>query len=99
MTRTEHLLFILAEECAEVAQRAAKAARFGLDEIQPGQTLTNAARIKVEMVDLIAVWGLLCRQGSTLPIAPMDQQSVEQKQAKVEDFLAYSDECGTLQRG
>ena len=29
MTREEHLLTIVAEECAEVAQRATKALRFG----------------------------------------------------------------------
>ncbi len=35
MNRRDHLLDILAEECAEVAIRVSKALRFGLDEV-PG---------------------------------------------------------------
>jgi hypothetical protein len=35
MNPTEHLLSCLAEECAEVAQRASKSLRFGLSEVQP----------------------------------------------------------------
>jgi hypothetical protein len=31
-----------AEEAVEVAQRATKVLRFGIDEVQPGQSLTNA---------------------------------------------------------
>lgn len=46
MKRHEHLLSILAEECCEVGQRVSKALRFGLDEVQPGQDLSNAERIK-----------------------------------------------------
>lgn len=59
MNRTEHLLWVLAEECAEVAQRASKAARFGLDEVQPGQALTNEERLWQEMCDLCAVGEML----------------------------------------
>jgi NTP pyrophosphatase (non-canonical NTP hydrolase) len=55
MTRTEHLLSITAEECAEVAQRVTKAMRFGLTEIQPGQPFTNADRIMAEFNDLQAM--------------------------------------------
>ncbi|MCW2275106.1 hypothetical protein GJ654_10260 [Rhodoblastus acidophilus] len=48
------LLEILAEECAEVVQRVTKALRFGLDESQPGQPFTNAARIGHEVGDVLA---------------------------------------------
>jgi hypothetical protein len=41
MTREQHLLTILAEECGEVVQRASKAIRFGLDESQPGQLMID----------------------------------------------------------
>lgn len=98
MTRTDHLLWILAEECAEVAQRASKAARFGLDEIQPGQTKTNSGRIKEEFIDLFAVWGMLCREGVVVPIGPNDDSPIRMKQARVEKFLDYSYEQGTLNR-
>jgi hypothetical protein len=97
MTRTEHLLTILAEECAEVAQRVSKALRFGIDEVEPGQKLTNAERIKIEFVDLFAVWGLLCRANVVLPLAPLDEPAVQAKQQKVEKFLDYSIDCGSLE--
>jgi hypothetical protein len=95
MTRAEHLLWILAEECAEVAQRASKAARFGLEEVQPGQALTNAQRTKAEMVDLVAVWGKLCQEGLVEPIR-IDDPGIEAKQEKIEKYLEYSRDCGTL---
>jgi hypothetical protein len=61
MTKTENLLTILAEECAETAQRVSKAIRFTLDEIQPNQEedLTNAERIVYEFNDIVAVMEVL----------------------------------------
>lgn len=59
MKRIEHLLFIIAEECAEVAQRASKAARFGLDEVQPGQDHDNMLRLWLEFNDLYAAMQML----------------------------------------
>lgn len=103
MTRTEHLLFILAEECAEVAQRASKAARFGLAEVQPGQAKTNARRIADEMNDLIAVYQMLAGPvvSPTMPLFAYGtpkayMADILEKQAKVEKFLKYSEECGTV---
>ena len=55
MVRREHLLTCLAEECTEVGQRVTKALRFGLAEVQAGQTLTNRQRIAEEYRDLVAV--------------------------------------------
>jgi NTP pyrophosphatase (non-canonical NTP hydrolase) len=49
------LLTVLMEECAEVTQRASKALRFGLAEVQPGQPDSNAERIADELGDLIGV--------------------------------------------
>jgi hypothetical protein len=47
------LLTILIEECSEVQQRATKMLRFGRDEIQPGQMLTNSERLSLEIGDLM----------------------------------------------
>ncbi len=93
MTRTEHLLTILAEECSEVAQRVSKALRFGLDEIQPGQPHTNAERINAEMIDLMATLEMLNDEGA-LPklcsgLFPYLQQTAAKKK-KVEKYLAFS---------
>jgi len=49
------LLTILVEECAEIQQRATKALRFGLAEIQPGQHFTNKFRLGSEIGDLMEV--------------------------------------------
>jgi hypothetical protein len=46
------LLVILMEEAAEITQRASKALRFGLDEVQPGQEFSNAQRLAHEIGDL-----------------------------------------------
>ena len=93
MNRTEHLLMILAEECAEVAQRVSKALRFGLDEVQPGQQLTNEQRIWGEMNDLAGVGEMLIAARGA---GGFCRDAVEAKKAKVERYLSYSAECGTL---
>jgi NTP pyrophosphatase (non-canonical NTP hydrolase) len=88
VTREEHLLTILAEECAEVAQRASKAARFGLEEVQPGQPLNNKRRIEAELADLMgvgAMLGLIVRR-----------DEICAKRDKVEKFLELSRQMGTL---
>ena len=104
MTRTEHLLFILAEEAAEVAQRASKAARFGLAEVQPGQELTNAQRLMQEVNDFVAVCTMIAGPvvsptSSLFKDDPLKWTSaIGEKQAKIEKFLLYSAECGTLEK-
>ena len=59
MNRTEHLITIFGEEGSEVAQRASKILRFGVDEVQPGQVKTNAERLVDEYADIIAVAEML----------------------------------------
>lgn len=98
MTRLEHLLTCLAEECAEVAQRSTKALRFGIDEVQPGQFLTNAERIREEVVDLFAVLGML-EEETGWSLLPNDIDGGRDKRKKVEAFLRYSAEVGTLSAG
>lgn len=94
MNRTDHLLDILAEECNEVALRVSKALRFGLDEVQPGQTLINRQRIMVEVNDLYAALKVLGDVGAIDPNP--DPSAVQAKITKVEAFLVYSAKCGRL---
>jgi hypothetical protein len=97
MNRREHLLTILGEEGVEVSQRCSKALRFGLDEVQPGQELTNAQRIRGEYIDLLAVMRMLVEEGAIEPLTdPSFMQAMEDKRQKVEKFLEYSRQCGTL---
>jgi len=108
MTRVEHLLFMLAEECGEVAQRASKAARFGLTEIWPETGMTNAEAITAEMNDLSAVWMLLTKPAinpeATLKLFGDDDsmkraKAIFTKIGKVEWYLTYANQCGTLTGG
>ena len=96
MTRMELLLVQLMEECAEVSQRASKAIRFGLDEVQPGQDRTNRQRISDEMIDLYATTRLLEVEGLLLHLEKEDHDRYIKKQAQIQKFLDYSKELGIL---
>lgn len=93
MNRNEHLLIHVGEECAEVAQRCSKALRFGLNEVQRDQPDNNQKRILQELNDLIAVVEMLF----DCPIEDVINRSeVVAKKEKVEKYLRYSGEVGTL---
>lgn len=93
MNRTEHLLSCLAEECAEVAQRATKAQRFGMDEIQPGQDLSNRERLSQELSDLVAVVDML---GFAIHVI-YNEDALDAKKRKVENCMRYAEGQGALQ--
>lgn len=89
MNTQDYLLICLTEECAEIAQRATKALRFGLDEIQPGQTLNNKERLIQEIADL---FGVIEKLELEIP-----KDKVLAKQIKIEKFMKYSKQIGRLQ--
>lgn len=94
MNKREYLLTKLVEECLEVAQRATKAMCFGIDEVQPGQDLSNRERLNLEWNDLLATVELLhARTGIALY---GDSDLIRAKKRKIEKFMAYSVECGCL---
>lgn len=97
MNRTEHLLSCLAEECTEVGQRVSKALRFGLEEIQPGQALTNAERISEEFKDLSAVAYILMSEGILPPVTMAEALTHgEAKRQKIQRFMQLARETGAL---
>jgi hypothetical protein len=99
MTREEHLLTIIAEECVEIAKCATKALRFGLDDCEPGQPESNARRICLECADLQAVLEMLAASNCMFQLTgrSIDMDVVmAAKKAKVEKFLSYSAERGRL---
>lgn len=100
MNRVEHLLSKVGEECAEIAQRAAKAAQFGLSEVQPGPDNkgghNNAERINHEFNDLLGVLELLQKELHGWQVGMTDRARIDAKKAKVEKYLLYAAECGTL---
>lgn len=103
MTREYHLLFIVAEEAVEVAQRASKCARFGCEEVQPGQVRDNAERLVIELADLLTVIKMLADGNPTVAaanhmMALHADLFADAKRKKVEHFLEYSAQCGRLDR-
>jgi len=94
VNKIEHLLSCLAEECAEVSQRATKAQRFGFFEIQPGQPLTNHVRLRSEIADLFAVIEMLQDEAKDT-LWPLDAD-VDAKKMKVKQYMAYAESQGAL---
>lgn len=97
MDRKEHLLTCLAEECTEVGQRVSKALRFGLDEVQAGQNLTNRQRIAEEYRDLVAVANILVEEGiMSAGELWIGQAQVDAKRQKIERHMEISRREGVL---
>jgi hypothetical protein len=88
ITSVDYLLTCIAEECAEVAQRATKAIRFTLDEKEPGQELTNKERLVQEFNDLYAIMEMLNEMGVIDEF--INLEAIEKKKLKVEKFWEYS---------
>ena len=97
MTRDEHIRLIAMEECVEIAHRISKALRFGMNELQPGQFLNNRERIENELTDLLTTLDMA-------GIIQLDHEGCYQidavgqgnKQRKIEKYLTYAREQGTL---
>ncbi len=96
MNRVELLLTLLSEECGETAQRASKAIRFTLEEVQEGQELTNAQRIIYEFNDIVAVMDVLVEEGYLDKV--IDQDAILLKREKIKKYLKYSESLGTLKQ-
>jgi hypothetical protein len=96
MNKTEHLLVILSEECAELSKEVSKALRFGLDDFEPGQNLTNREKIVNEFNDLYAVFTMLVEQGVFNDRRLLSKDAIEKKKQKVLQYMKYSENAGTL---
>ena len=91
-------LTVISEECAEIIEvctdiiraatnvqkRATKAARFGLDEKQTGQSMANAERLAIEYGDLLGIMQLAGEQG-ILDLEP----ALSAKLRKLEKLRVY----------
>lgn len=98
MNRIEHLLTCAAEESNEVGQRACKAGRFGLSEVQPGQTLDNWERIVEEFHDLFSVLIILAMDsGHDLNDLYVSANKVHRKRERIVKYMDLAVESGALQ--
>jgi hypothetical protein len=93
MTELENALVKLSEECNEVAQRCTKALRFGMEEIQAIQELTNAARIRGEMAGLMAAYDKLVRMGV---LEYPKTHEIHDASTKKDKYFEYSKKVGTV---
>jgi NTP pyrophosphatase (non-canonical NTP hydrolase) len=91
MTRTDHLLTILAEECAEVSQRVTKALRFGIHEHQHGYA-PNDERLLSELDDLYTAVKMLVDVG----VLERSPHPTKGKEEQVERYFERSREMGRL---
>lgn len=82
MNKTQYLLVCLGEEACESTQRATKALRFGMTEIQPGQPEHNRRRLEREAAEFVAVAEML-----GLNIRESDKTA---KKKKVLKYMRYS---------
>lgn len=94
MKRWQYLLLKLSEECSEVSHRASKAMRFGMDEVQSGQTDNNGDRIIGELRDLTTVVTLLMREG-ILPNTIIAPNAADFE--RVEKYYQYSKARGLVE--
>lgn len=97
LTEDQAILIQASEECCEVQHRISKALRFGLDEVQSGQSASNRERIEAEIVDLVCLLELMQKRGIiTLPIPEVPYDLTKSKREKLRRYLAYSKELGIV---
>lgn len=88
LSREDHLLAVLAEECNEVSKNVMKALRFGLMTREPGQDKTNAERISEELADLHAVKEML--ESEKILKSAWPPGAMQRKKDKVEKYLTVA---------
>lgn len=97
MNAIEHVISVLGEEGAEIAQMTSKINRFGLDDRNILDPLgpTNRERLIKELNDLVGTADMLVDMG----ILPKDWYRANEqvlKQRKVKQFMEYAVNHGTL---
>jgi NTP pyrophosphatase (non-canonical NTP hydrolase) len=111
MTRTEHLLACLMEECAEVQQEIGKIFRFGLKDakfvVDGVDHEPNNVRLQQEIIDVITIIEMLADEGvEVLPLfnrmARDDnagfEELMQKKRDKVEKYILYAQDKGTVEK-
>ena len=101
--RQRHLLYILAEEAAEVVQAATKLLRFGdrvIPEGHAGAGVSNVEHLATELDDLEAVHIMLSNDGMELP--SRDRRiaaKMRRVNVRIAESLQIEEEAGREVRG
>ena len=93
MTKIEHLLTCMSEECAEVIKEVSKALRFGLDDSHPCEPGTNHVRIERELNDLYGTIELLAENGIHFKRV---EALVFDKKLRIKNFMGYAIQRKTI---
>lgn len=98
MNRLEHILTCIAEESNEVGQRACKALRFGINEVQPGQDKDNWERMLQEFHDLFGSLVMYAQDTARdwEDLIP-DHGTTAAKRDRIEKFMVLAREGGALE--
>lgn len=109
MNKSEHLLTIVAEECAEVQKEISKALRFGLDDkltLDPDgprgtEGPTNRQKIAEEFLDLLGAYQEAVSEGIlpdlmlySLPLGVVSR--MRKKSSRIRSYMRYALRVGTL---
>ena len=99
MSKHQYLLGKIAEEAAELAQRALKAQQYGVGEIQSGQPFTNLQRMKHELLDVLVWVGKLDDLTGDEPLGYDDVlHHAKLTHHGQEEMLELSRKCGMTRR-
>lgn len=93
MKYLDHLLTIVIEEASEVIKDACKAQRFGMDCVEPGQSLTNEERLWNEANDFVGALDLV---KDLRGYGGLSQETMEAKKSKIKKFSDISIRNGQL---
>jgi len=100
MNRGEYLLVMLGEEASELAQRAAKCLRFGMEDVQKpdGKTYaSNHDRLIAEYLDVMEVMEELITLGTVRRPSPVAvDEHLARKKARIAEYSKLSIEFGRL---
>lgn len=99
MNRSENLLVVAQEECAEIQQEISKALRFGVKNYHPDTpNITNEEKIMKEFVQLNAVMDMLIMNKVICGITESEQSEIyREKINNVEKWMKYSQSIGMIQ--
>lgn len=100
LTREQYLLTLIQEECAEVAHRASKCLRFGIDEAREGHK-PNIKLLAEEFLDLLTVVSIFdVETNYKFNSQFTEDEAIDYENAKidkVEEYFKYSRELGTAE--
>ena len=96
MNRLEHLLTCISEESGEVVQAVGKIQRFSLTEQYPDTDITNWQQLKTEMIQLVAVYQMVCDEIGDEKAKLFDWDLMQEKKNKVIQYMNYAKQTGAL---